>query len=425
MNQTRKSYAIYPWLVISLCSAFLFYKYILQVSPSIMTQELMQLYQANGTQLGNLAACFFYSYIVTQLFVGPLLDRFSPRLLTSLAIVLSAIGITLFAKASTLESALFSRALMGVGVAFATISYMKLSTVWFRPQRFAFLNGLLLSACMLGALFGQAPLALLVDHVGLTDSLYICAGLGFLIAGLFYLIVRDKNRHHSFASPSITQKISFNDIVQVVRNKRNWVLMIYCGLAFSPVAVFGGLWGNPFLQETYHLTRTQAAGLVSLTFIGTAVGAPLFGWLSEYLRNRLGVMAVGTFLSLMASVIVFFINPDSLIFVGILLFLFGFGSSSYMIAYTYGRETNSMVLAATVMSMINTGDGTLGAITEPLIGRLLDHFWDGHIVNNVHHFNIQAYHLSFSILPIYQIVALILVVFLYYMEKKRLGRGLE
>lgn len=53
------TYHFYPWLVIALASGFLFYKYILQVSPSIMTEDLMRVFQIQGTGLGNLAASFF------------------------------------------------------------------------------------------------------------------------------------------------------------------------------------------------------------------------------------------------------------------------------------------------------------------------------------------------------------------------------
>src|SRR3954447_1835833 len=87
----------YPWLVISLCALFLFYKYILQVSPSIMTDQLMREFKVDGVGLGNLAATYFYSYLVMQLFVGVLLDKFSPRLLTTFSLAVCAFGTYLFA----------------------------------------------------------------------------------------------------------------------------------------------------------------------------------------------------------------------------------------------------------------------------------------------------------------------------------------
>ena len=86
----------YPWIVISLCASLLFYKYILNVSPSIMSHQLMAQFHISGLQLGNLAAMFFYTYTIMQIFSGLLLDRFSVRILASVSILVSAVGACLF-----------------------------------------------------------------------------------------------------------------------------------------------------------------------------------------------------------------------------------------------------------------------------------------------------------------------------------------
>jgi MFS family permease len=177
----------YPWLVIALAAAFLFYKYILQVSPSIMTDDLMSVFHIQGTGLGNLAASFFYSFLLAQLFVGVLLDRYSPRLLTTMAILLCAAGIYIFSKAHILNIATWSRALMGVGAAFATVSYMKMTSLWFKPSQFAFVGGLLATAAMLGAVAGQVPLSFAVSTFGWRQSLYLCSErINFSRVILFY-----------------------------------------------------------------------------------------------------------------------------------------------------------------------------------------------------------------------------------------------
>ena len=158
-NKHFTTHRFYPWIVIVLASSFLFYKYILQVSPSIMTDDLMREFQIEGAGLGNLAASFFYSFLIAQLFVGMLLDRYSPRLLTTIALLVCAFGAYSFSQADSLVLAAWARTLMGVGAAFATVSYMKMTSLWFKPHQFAFVGGLLASAAMLGAIAGQMPLS--------------------------------------------------------------------------------------------------------------------------------------------------------------------------------------------------------------------------------------------------------------------------
>ncbi len=75
---------------LSLYDLFLFYRYVLQVSLSVMTTELTRQFHLNGVGLRNLATSFLYPYLIAKIFVSPLLDRYNPRLLTLMAIAFVA-----------------------------------------------------------------------------------------------------------------------------------------------------------------------------------------------------------------------------------------------------------------------------------------------------------------------------------------------
>lgn len=395
----------YPWLVIAMISLFLFYKYVLQIGPSVMTDQLMQQFDLSGAGLGNLAASFFYSYLITQLLAGLLLDKFSPRVLTALAISCCAIGALTFPHASTLLEACLSRALIGVGAAFATISYMKLTAMWFKPSQFAFIGGLLATAAMTGSMAGQLPMAYLVSKVGWQHALSVCGDLGIVLAVLFFLIVKDKPANQ-LTQPKANSSLTLAGIAAVLKQKHNWYLMLYSGLAFSPLAVFGGLWGNPFLRTAYHLSKTQAASMVSLMFLGLALGSPLLGFISDKLNARFGTMLLSSLISLACLTIVLYAGVLPTIFLGGLLFFFGLGTGGFMLGFAVGKEINNIALAATVIALINTGDAIFGAITEPLVGKVLDIFERNQSVSNIHVFSLQSFHYAMLLLPVYLILAL-------------------
>ena len=401
----------YPWLVIALAAAFLFYKYILQVSPSIMTDDLMRVFHIQGTGLGNLTASFFYSFLLAQLFVGILLDRYSPRLLTTIAILLCAAGIYIFSEAHSLNIATWSRALMGVGAAFATVSYMKMTSLWFKPSQFAFVGGLLATAAMLGAVAGQLPLSFAVSTFGWRQSLYLCAISGLILAGLFYLIVRDKPVGALSQTGSI-DKFSMHDVWMVLSNKQNWLITLYSGFAFAPIDGFAGLWCIPFLKETYQVTHTQAAGLGSLIFLGLAFGSPLLGLWSDRINKRLPVMLINAFVALFTITLIIYVNHFPLWLLGTLLFIFGFSTGAFMLGFALGRELNKITVAATIIALINTGEIIFSALTQPLIGKLLDAHWHGKLIAGVHYFSAIEYRQALSILPIYILLALILLFFI-------------
>lgn len=394
----------YPLLVISLCAFFLFYKYVLQIFPSIITDQLMQEFHLTGAGLGNLAATFYYTYMIAQLVVGVLLDKYSTRWLTAAAIFSCALGVFLFSESHTVLDACLSRGLMGIGVAFATVSYMKLAAMWFPPRQYAFIAGLLATAAMAGAVFGQAPLSWIINQSGWRECLVGTAVIGFILAFLFVLFVRDK-------SISIQNKpsISFSEILEVFKNKQNWLLTFYSGLAFSPIAIFGGLWGNPFVVQAYGVSKTEAASLVSLVFIGLGLGSPVLGFISERLSSRRWMMLVSTFISCVAITLVLYAHPMPLWILSILLFAFGFFLGAFMLVFTIGKELNKLALTATVIAMINMSDAILDAITEPGIGKLLDWGWDGTTLNGVRYFSLSSYHVALSVLPIYLLVGTLIL----------------
>lgn len=410
----------YPWLVIVLAAAFLFYKYILQVSPSIMTEHLMRVFQIQGTGLGNLAASFFYSFLIAQLVVGVLLDRYSPRVLTAIAIFVCAIGVYIFSKAHTLSIATWARALMGVGAAFATVSYMKMTSLWFKPNQFAFIGGLLASAAMLGAIAGQVPLSFVVSTFGWRQSLYLCSIIGLILAGLFYLIVRDKPVG-SISERGIIEKFSFHDVLMVLNNKQNWLITLYSGLAFAPIDGFAGLWCIPFLKETYQVSHTQAAFLTSFIFLGLAFGSPLLGLWSDRINKRLPVMLINASVALVAITLIIYVSHFPLWLLGILLFIFGFSTGAFMLGFALGRELNKITVAATIIALINTGDIIFSALTQPLIGKLLDAHWHGKLIAGMHYFSATEYRYALSILPAYLLLSLILLFFICESNSQQLA----
>ena len=183
---------MYPWIVWLLAASFFYYKYLIQVSPGVMSTELMSAYSLTGAGLGNLAACFFYGYLLMQIPVGILLDKWSPGKITAIAAGFCALGVLLFAHTHALLTAGLSRFLMGLCASFAAVSCFKLASIWFPPKRFALVAGLSMTAAMLGAIGGQGPLSFLLETWGWRHALEWVALAGFILSFLIGIVIRDK-----------------------------------------------------------------------------------------------------------------------------------------------------------------------------------------------------------------------------------------
>ncbi len=408
-NNNNLNLTSYKLAVLLLCFSFLIYNYVLQVSPSVMTNQLIRTFKLNGLALGNLATAYFYTYILVQLFAGPLLDKYSPKIITSLDISIMSIGVIEFSQSSIKIEAIFWRAFIGIGAAFTTLSYMKIIGDMFQKQ-FAFFSGLLATGAMLGSILGQKPILKLIELFDWRDTLFYIGIAGIILAITFFLIVRYNNNNNNIKIHH-HNKISIKAIKKMLKNKYNWYLMLYSGCIFTPIPVFGGLWGVPFLEAHYHFDISHAASLTSTIFLGLAIGGPIIGLINLKYNKTYEIMMFNLFISLLSLIILIYIDNLSYLLLLIFSFLLGFSVSVFMLGFVIGRNINPIFLSATVIAFINTGDAIFGAFTEPTLGKLLDIFNKNAI--SAADFSIHDYKISFMILPVYAILSMI---FLYKLK---------
>jgi MFS family permease len=416
MAQTKKS-GDYPntggvlaWIVWGLSCLFYFYECLLQVSPSVMSNELMQAFSMTSQSLGILTGIYFYSYAPMQLPGGLLLDYFGPRRLLTIATFTCAASTIAFGYTDNFYTACIARLMIGFGSAFAAVGTMKLAANWFTPNRFALLTGMMVTIGMLGAIGGETPLALLIDNFGWRYSMMIMGAVGIVLTILIFLIVKDTpNSKPETYKKEKSQEHVIANLITLIRNKQLWLVAIYGGLMYMATPVFCGLWGVPFLMYKMHLVKATAANYISLIFIGWAIASPLWGIYSNHIGKRKPPMYVGSVGALITSCLFIYapLNPGWLI--QLLLFLFGVFSAGFLPAFAIAKELCSKQYVATGLSFMNMMNMIGIALAQPLIGMILDKMWRGEIVNQVRVYPIEAYQLSLAILPLGFLIALIII----------------
>lgn len=407
----KKAYHGYAWLIWLISACFYLYKYAIEVSPSVMVPDLMRTFQISGAGIGNLASAYFYAYFLMQFPVGVLSDHFGPRKTTTVAILICALGIYFFSRAGNLPEALLCRFVVGIGAAFAYVNALKLTGSWFATHRYAFMCGLLAAMGMVGAIGGEGVLASFVEHEGWRQSLRVIGYIGIVIAILFYLLVRDKPALPTPDEDLWEKGRLVKAIVRILKNPQCWWISLYSGLAYAPFSVFSGLWGVPFLQEAHMVTKTEAARVVSLLFIGFAIGAPFFGWLSDRIKKRNSIMLLSSIISLITICLIIY-APTGYITTCLFSFIFGFFVSGFLLCFTVIKESNTLLVTATATGVMNAFDAFFGAISDPLVGFFLDLGWGGEMVDGVRVFTLKDYQLSLSLLPVYFVISIICLFFI-------------
>lgn len=401
-----------PWIVWGLGCIFYFYEFILQVSPGVMSSELMRDFGITSQTLGILSGIYYYSYSPMQLPCGILTDRFGPHRVLTIATIICAVSTIAFGMTESLFMACVARLMIGFGSAFAVVCTLKLAANWFSSDRFVLLTGLMVTIGMLGAIGGEAPLAILIDHVGWRHSMIIMGIIGLFLALLIFIVAKD---HPETSSKTIgTQETSTQEpllvsLIALLKIKQLWLIATYGGLMYMATPVFCGLWGVPFLMFKMQIAKAIAASYISLVFIGWAVASPLWGIYSNCIGLRKPPMYIGAAGAFITSLLFIYAPIESGWVMQCLLFAFGFFSAGFLCAFSVVKELCNSHYVATGLGFMNMLNMVGVAIAQPFIGFILDQFWAGELVNNVRVYPLHAYHIGLAILPIGMFISLLIL----------------
>lgn len=408
---TTPTHALMPWVVWGLGCLFYFYECLLQVSPSVMSNELMRDFSVTSQTLGVLSGIYFYSYAAMQLPGGVLMDYFGPQRLLTIATTICAISTIAFGLTDNFFMACIARLMIGFGSAFAAVGAMKLAANWFPAERFALLTGMMVTIGMLGAIGGEAPLALLIDNTGWRHSMVIMGSIGLFLAVLIFAIAKDVPKHHTIANThsSKDDEPMLQSLIALLRNKQLWLVAFYGGLMYMATPIFCGLWGVPFLMFKLHLAKSTAANYISLVFVGWAIASPLWGIFSNRIGKRKPPMYIGCVGALISCSIFIYLPTDRTWIIEAALLLFGIFSAGFLPAFAVAKELCSKHYVATGLSFMNMMNMIGIAVGQPVIGYILDQLWAGQMNDNVRVYPLEAYQIGLSILPIGMFIALLIL----------------
>ncbi len=403
-----------PVIVLSLAMLFDFFAFLLQVAPGVMSHDLMRDLGINAIILSLISSCYFYAYAGMQIPVGVLLDRFGPRRLVSTALLLCAVGATLFAVSHWVWLSALSQVLLGGSAAFAYVSVLFIALRWFPVRYFGALVGLTELVGALGAIFGEAPLLAIINYFGWRETMFGIALVGLALSCLVFLIVRDRPPH-SMPKKTIKNRQRIIDQLRLILRKRQvWVIGFIALLLWAPTITFGSLWGIPYLEARYGFNQNVAASMMLYMWLGTAAGAPTIGWLSSCLWRRQTPLIVYSILGLFASTALLYMPDLPLPLVAIFLFLFGFAASGACLTFALLRDIIPERLIGSAMGFNNMMVVIGGPLCQLLVGLILDLSWDGSKVQNLPHYSGGDFQLALFAMPIS--FAIVLVISTFYLK---------
>lgn len=406
---TRTSHSTLPlpnlaraWLVTLTASLFFFYEFIQLNLFNAINGELMQAFQLNAIELGQLSAMYFYANALFLFPAGMLLDRFSTRKILLFAMTLATTGTFIFGLATSYAVAASGRFIVGMGASFCFLSCIRVASRWFPPHKMALATGVIVTMAMLGGLVAQTPLSLASHWIGWRNTVLLDGVLGLFLGVLIFLFLKDRpNEAQAEVDKATLKKLGlWHSIHMVLLNRYNWFGGLYTSLLNLPVFLLGALWGIDYLVQVHHVTPVQASYATTCFFLGIIIGSPIFGWFSDYIGRRVLPMIVGAVFSLAVMGILLWSPHLSLNTLILLFFLTGLATSSQVLTYPAIAELNPIALTSTAISIESMTIMLSGAFAQPFFGWLIELKWDHTMINGMPHYAASDFFRALVMMPI-------------------------
>jgi len=408
--------AAVAWSVWGLAALLYLIGFYQRVAPAVMTDRLMQEFAIGASELGNLSAFYFYSYVAMQIPTGILADRWGPRRLLTAGAAVAAIGTAIFACSPDFWWASAGRLLIGASVAVAFVSMLKLATHWFAARQFALASGMALTFGVVGGVIAGVPLRMLIETWGWRPVMGVSAAVTGLLSLAIWLRVRDDPRDlaHASHAPAASAGGQHGSILrgmaEVLSYRNIWILLIAPIGVAGAVLTFAGLWGVPYLRQVHGLETRSAAAITSLLLIAWAIGGPLLGTLSERLGRRRPLYVWTTAAALAGWLLIIFAPLPLWLLIVALLFT-GLFSGNLIIGFAFAKESVPTRLVGTAAGICNMGPLLGGMLLQPAVGWLLDRHWRGATAAGARIYDAGAYQAAFSLMAACIVVSLCLLPF--------------
>lgn len=396
--------SIYGWFVCYMAAVFYCYEYILRILPSTITSELMLKYDITAVGYAQFATLYYISYSLVQVPAGILFDRYCVKNILSLSCILCVVGSYFFHYYDSYLIGLVSRFIIGFGSAFGFIGVLKLASVWLSPNRFAMISGITTALGMIGAMAGSIYITKYTYTVGIdvaSNTLIIC---GIILTLMLYVCIVKKDED----IPSSSKRNFLKELKDVIKNKQVWLSGLIGLLLFSSLSVFAELWGGQYLISS-GFTSIESSYMISMVYLGWAIGAPLQGWISDVIENRKKPIIINSILVIVTILIFILLNSKSILINSILLFLYGLFCSSEVIVFAISKESCPN-MTGTAIAITNAIVMISGFTLTTLFGLILDFSWSSHstVINGLHTYLFVDYQMASYLLPVSIIVSLIL-----------------
>ena len=287
------------WRIGSLLGAGVLINYFDRISLSVAGPQLQTTLGLSAPQLGLLFSAFFWTYALSQIPAGMILDRWGVTRVGRWSACLWGVASALTAIASGFVGIFAARALLGLAEAPSFPANSKATGYWFPRKERASSTALFDAAAKFSNVVGVPLVALAVVNLGWRWGFGLVSAFSFAYFAAFYGFYRDPSAHAKLsaterdyiaaggATPEGQLSASPAGMLRhLLRSRKVWGLSIgfaaygYCFYLFLT-------WLPGYLVQTMHMSILKSATFAAIPWMCATISDLLVGgWLIDHLIAR-------------------------------------------------------------------------------------------------------------------------------------------
>ena len=380
-------------IILPFCGGY-FLSYLFRSTNAVIAPHLITELNVNSQQLGMLTSSYLFAFAIMQIPLGILLDRFGPRKIQVILMIVAGLGSLMFCFGNNLFQLTLARAIIGLGVAGCLMATFKIISIWYDKSYWPILYGFCLSSGGIGAIVATKPLYFVVDNIGWRSAFMILGFACFFVSTVICFFTPEKETTIDKESPLIALK-------KIYSSKLFWRIAPLAGISGGTGLAIQGLWAGEWLRDVADFNQIDATNMLLVLNFSLLVGMILTGLIPTILKrfkfSQIDIYLYITIVFLIGhSLLTFEIIPKS----SIPWLLIGISANSAILAYSWLNSQFPLSYAGKTSTALNLSLFLCGFVLQYAIGWIIN-FWDRNSDNT---YPADAYSMAFGILLILQIL---------------------
>jgi predicted MFS family arabinose efflux permease len=274
-------------LVFACFGAGYFLSYALRAVNAAIAGPLIAEFQLNSEALGKLSSAYLLCFGLLQLPLGTWLDRYGPRRVEAVLLVIAALGCVLFAVAESFAWLWIGRALIGFGVSACLMAAFVGFRQWFAKEKQTQLALWMLVVGTAGVLSSTIPVQFAAQTIGWRAVFVIVAALLVCLAVLLWILLPRSNELSAHERRVASQGSGFFTGYQLIVSEPHfWRMALLGGILQGGFISLQSLWIGPWMSTVMGYSASRTAQWLFLYSATMLLGFLLWSVVLTPLQKR-------------------------------------------------------------------------------------------------------------------------------------------